>query len=428
MASMHERLKEYLDAIDRDACYRVDAVLKVSPHEMTERVFFVGANGAEQGPFIRKRLDVDCGLGSAYRRLWESQRAGRRFLHVPHMIECYTTDASFVVVMECVRGLTLADAVWQADPSLELASRVFEPICNAVIELHESFDPPMIHRDLKPSNIMLSGMDGAGDVYATVIDFGIAREYDSSALNDTHNFGTRGYSPPEQFGYGQTDVRSDVYSLGLILYYCLTENTPDAAIVRKGFKGLGLDMPEGLRAVLVRATAFDPEARFSSVRELREAFKAALGRPAPEVCPPPDAAERFPGPPPHVPEGVTSHSRPSLGILPRVHVPEWIGVCWNTMLAFIWVLFMAVTTSMILEPSTSLVEFAPWGRWVMGYGVSGISLGIFLFALSDKRPLIARIPLFAGFAHQNPVIRFIVLAVIAFAVALLSAIIANLSI
>lgn len=425
---MHERLKEYLNAIDRDDCYRVDAVLKVSPHETTERVFFVGANGAEQGPFIRKRLDVDCGLGSAYRRLWEAQRAGRRFLHVPHMIECYTTDASFVVVMEYVKGQTLADAVWQADPSLELASRVFEPICNAVIELHESFDPPMIHRDLKPSNIMLSGMDGVNGAYATVIDFGIAREYDSSALNDTHNFGTRAYSPPEQFGYGQTDVRSDVYSLGLILYYCLTENTPDAAIVRKGFRGPDLNIPEGLRAVLVRATAFDPEARFSSVRELRDAFKASLGGTSPGVGFSCDTNARYAGPPPYVSEGFAGPPRSDSGILSRLHIPEWIGICWNFMLVLVWILFMVVTTGMILEPSSSLVEFAPWGRWVMGYGVSGISLGIILFALSDKRPLIARIPMFAGFARQNPVIRFIVLIVMAFAVALLSAIIAGLSI
>ena len=265
MPSMHEQLEEYLDALARDDCYRVDAVLKASPHETTERVFFVGSNGAEHGPLIRKHLDADCGMGSAYIRLWEAQRAGQRFLHVPRIVDCYSTGDAFTVIMEFVEGETLADAVWRLDPSLELAQRLFEPLCSAVRELHERFDPPMIHRDLKPSNIMVSP---GGNV--TIIDFGIAREYRDDALSDTHRFGTRSYAPPEQFGYGQTDERSDVYALGMILFYCLTEQTADAALVRSGF--VDAQVPEALRPVLAKATAFDPSDRFSSARELQEAF------------------------------------------------------------------------------------------------------------------------------------------------------------
>lgn len=82
-STMPDELAEQLDALARDDCYRVDAVLKEGAFETTQRVFFVGANGAEQGPYVRKYLDGDAGLGAAYERIWKAQRAGSRFLHLP---------------------------------------------------------------------------------------------------------------------------------------------------------------------------------------------------------------------------------------------------------------------------------------------------------------------------------------------------------
>ena len=65
-STMPDELAEQLDALARDDCYRVDAVLKEGAFETTQRVFFVGANGAEQGPYVRKYLDSDAGFGTAY--------------------------------------------------------------------------------------------------------------------------------------------------------------------------------------------------------------------------------------------------------------------------------------------------------------------------------------------------------------------------
>lgn len=130
------------------------------------------------------------------------------------------------------------------------------------------FAPPLIHRDLKPSNIVVS--DGG----LTIIDFGIARAFREGTGADTTHFGTRSYAPPEQFGYGQTDVRSDVYALGMLLYYLVTERDPDARVAMGGFAEP--DVPPMLRPVLQRACAFDPAARFSSVRALKAAFLAAM--------------------------------------------------------------------------------------------------------------------------------------------------------
>ena len=267
----NDELAQYLDALEREECYRVDEVLRASPHETTERVFFVGANGSETGPYIRKFIHLDSGLGGAYERIYEAQRSGRRFAHLPQIHECYMRDDQMVVIMEYVQGETLQELVYREDPSMNLALSVFGNICDAVSELHESFRPAIIHRDLKPSNIILTGNN------VTIIDFGIAREYKVAADADTMQFGTRAYAPPEQFGFGQTTVRSDVYALGMILYFCLTEKIPDANVRTTGFDDPRI--PPAVKAVLLQATAFDPDHRFANARALKAAFEHAVNNP-----------------------------------------------------------------------------------------------------------------------------------------------------
>lgn len=75
------------------------------------------------------------------------------------------------------------------------------------------------------------------DAGLTIIDFGIARAFREGAAGDTAHFGTRCYAPPEQFGYGQTDERSDVYALGMLLYYLLAERDPSPSVAAAGFAG-----------------------------------------------------------------------------------------------------------------------------------------------------------------------------------------------
>ncbi len=266
---MNESLQQHLDSLARDECYRVDAVLKEGRYERTERVFFVGANGAEQGPYVRKVFDAESGLGGAYGRVLAAQRQGKRFLHLPRIIDCYSLGEQDAVVMEFVRGRTLADEVYETGPSLDVAKRLFPGICDAIAELHNRFDPPLIHRDIKPSNFMVDGDT------VLVIDLGIARTFDKDAACDTSHFGTRAYAPPEQFGYGQTDVRSDVYALGMLLFYLLCEETPVPSTAQQRLRAHGV--PESVRDVVAQATAFDPAYRFGSVTAMRAAFMYAVG-------------------------------------------------------------------------------------------------------------------------------------------------------
>ena len=268
---MKEFLQQHLESLARDECYRVDEVLKEGHLERTERVYFVGANGAEQGPYVRKVFEAESGLGGAYGRVLAAQCRGMRFLHLPRIIDCYSLGEQDAVVMEFVPGRTLADELYETGPSLAVAKRLFPGICDAIAELHSRFDPPLIHRDIKPSNFMVEGDT------VLVIDLGIARTFDKDAVCDTSHFGTRAYAPPEQFGYGQTDVRSDVYALGMLLFYLLCEETPVPATVQDRLRVHGV--PQSVRDVVAQATAFDPADRFGSVGAMRAAFMYAVGFP-----------------------------------------------------------------------------------------------------------------------------------------------------
>lgn len=135
----NDPLAAYLAALARDDCYRVDEVLKTAPHETTEVVYFGGANAAELGPFVRKRIAVDAAMGDAYGHLFQAQRAGRRFRHLPRIYDVHTTGDELVVVMEYIQGRTLRDEVYECDGSLALAAQWFPLLCDGVMELHEQF-------------------------------------------------------------------------------------------------------------------------------------------------------------------------------------------------------------------------------------------------------------------------------------------------
>ena len=366
-----DELATYLASLERDSCYRVDAVYKESHLETTQRVFFVGENGAELGPFVRKYLAP--GLGGAYERVYSAQRDGVRLPHLPRIVECRRQDEQLVVVMEHVAGETLADATAAASDRLNLVRQVFPDLCDAVSELHELLDPPVIHRDLKPSNVMVS----AGGI--TLIDLGIARVWKEGAEQDTMHFGTRAYAPPEQFGFGQTSVASDVYALGMLLFFCLTGRDPVASDREGGFVGVGV--PDALREVIVRATQLDPAARFSSVRELRDVLLAALDKVGEkDVCPqePPTFERRLPKPG---------------ALLSRV--PRWAGAVWNLVVVGIAFVLVVGCVMAVVDPTP---ENAAQPLWYLAVSYFVFLVPCFLigcYLLLDRRRLRQEVPALA---------------------------------
>ena len=309
-------LAEHLASLDRDDSYRVERVLKRSSVETTELVYFEGTGGGSLGPFVRKRIDASAQIGGAYERLFAAQRAGRRFEHLPRIVDCRRVGDELNVVMEYIEGETLGALVDRLGATPDYARELYPALCDAVGELHAGFamagetSAPEIHRDLKPSNIIVTGAnytpdDGLTFSSLVIIDLGIARVWRDGADADTVKFGTRPYAPPEQYGFGQTSVRSDVYALGALLFFCLTGVDPKPGLdMREQCEACGIPTP--LADAVCMSMALDPAKRFASAEALGRATRAAydLSRP---VRPPAPAPVRTPASetvltPPRAPE------------------------------------------------------------------------------------------------------------------------------
>jgi len=147
-------------------------------------------------------------------------------------------------------------------------------ICAALTYLH-SQNPPIIHRDIKPANIKIRP-----DGRAMLVDFGIAKIYDSNLITTIGaQLVTPGFSPPEQYGSGKTDIRSDIYALGATLYNLLTGQTP-AESVQRMVGHLSLPPPSNVNPqislnvdqAVCKAMDVQTEYRFQNVHELHEAL------------------------------------------------------------------------------------------------------------------------------------------------------------
>lgn len=232
-----------------DDAYRVERVLAQGAGGTTE---LVSINGA--GPFVRKKMRTEL----ANRRVWLAL-ADRPCARLPRVQATYELPDHFVAVYDYVPGETLETVVAARGPlPAEQAIAIARQVCEAVGSLH---DLGIVHRDVSPANIVVAA-DGAH-----LIDLGIARLHVANAPRDTTSLGTWGFASPEQYGFAQTDARSDVYSIGRLLGYMLTGLLPDA----DGYADALLDeklCPPQLRAVTERACAFEPSARYQSITEL----------------------------------------------------------------------------------------------------------------------------------------------------------------
>ncbi|GAB4442345.1 MAG: serine/threonine-protein kinase [Chloroflexi bacterium OHK40] len=214
----------------------------------------------------------------------ERQQAAEAFKHeaellarlahpnLPRVTDHFTEDGKSYLVMEFVPGETLgayAQRLGLPRPLAEVLGWA-DQLCEVLEYLHRQ-TPPVIFRDLKPANVMLTP---AGTL--KLVDFGIARLFKPGKDRDTQAYGTMGYSAPEQYGRGQTDARSDVFSLGVLLHQLLTGHDPTTTPFRlPPADALNPALPANIAAALARATAPDPDQRFASVAELRQALRSS---------------------------------------------------------------------------------------------------------------------------------------------------------
>lgn len=278
-------LSEQLAKFDAIANLQVDEVLKTSDQEVTEVVAYEGHR------CIRKTISSQ---STGYRTLFETKAQIR---NVPSILEYVEMGEKSIVIMEFVEGRKLR----AGDPI-----SAFFDVANALTDLHNI---GIVHRDVKPSNILFDGRQ------AWLIDLGIARKMDNEKSQDTTLLGTKQFAPPEQFGFGQTDARTDVYALGMTLYYMLTGKTSEKPLDKaiKAECGKYSD-------ALIRATSFSPADRFQNVED----FKAAIEHP------------------------------------PLINVTPLMARVWNFCIVALWLLIVAASVYAIIVPSGN--QYGPLQR------------------------------------------------------------------
>jgi serine/threonine protein kinase/thioredoxin-like negative regulator of GroEL len=232
----------------------------------------------------------------------------------PHIIPIYDFaehNGNPYLVIRFIEGETLKARIDRGPIEPQEILRIAQAVGEALTYAHGQ---GILHRDIKPSNVLLTP---DGGVY--LADFGLARmaEAGESTLSRDMMMGTPQYISPEQAkGIRKLDARTDVYSLGVVLYELLvgrapfTADTPYAIVHDHIFTPLPMprelkpDLPESLERVLLKALAKEPDDRFQSVEELIAALGSALeppAKPKPKetvVVPPPSTIARQAEPPP----------------------------------------------------------------------------------------------------------------------------------
>ncbi len=181
---------------------------------------------------------------------------GMRSKYFPAVYGVWEEDGSAFVLEEYISGTTLQEKL--DGETLLREEEVTALVCRiaqALQVLHNA-TPPIIHRDVKPGNIMVTA---EGEI--KLIDFDAAREYKEHKERDTVMLGTREYASPEQFGFMQTDVRSDIYSLGIVFAEMIAH-----ADISKGYAAEA-------RKMIDKATMFDPGKRYRDAKEFLQDIK-----------------------------------------------------------------------------------------------------------------------------------------------------------
>ena len=202
-----------------------------------------------QAEFLRNEMEI------------MKKMADRKLSGIPKAYRIFEENGKVYLVREYIEGMSLAQMVLQKGGISEAEIyRISRKICQTA-EQFQNPDEPMIHRDIKPENIVVT--PGAEVVF---IDFGTMRSYKKDGSRDTFVVGTRGTAAPEQYGYTQTDQRTDVYAIGQTMLYMVSESyemnqLSECAVSRR------------MKKIIEKACSFEPDKRYGDAAQLRRAVE-----------------------------------------------------------------------------------------------------------------------------------------------------------
>ena len=226
----------------------IDRYEILTPFDSDENVFLVRDR-------LTKELLVEKNILVHNLNLYQQLKA-RPLKGVPKIYQIESVNEKTILIEEYIHGLNLMQIVLNQGPFPETGvASYMVSLCDILGQFH-AMSPPVIHRDIKPGNIILSNND---EIY--LIDFNISREYKSYSSVDTVSMVSHHFSAPESYGFGQTDVRSDIYSIGATMHFLLT-----------GGYLKETDYYGELKHIINKCTEMAPERRYQSVGELRAAL------------------------------------------------------------------------------------------------------------------------------------------------------------
>ena len=232
-----------------------------------------------------KVLRGDLANDEKFVRRFQREALSASSLSHPNIVEMYDVgedDGQYYIVMEYVDGKTLKQVLKSRGKlSITEVVDIMLQLTDGMAHAHDAY---IIHRDIKPQNIMIlsNGM-------IKITDFGVATALNSTQLTQTNSvMGTVHYLPPEQAqGKGST-IRSDIYSMGIMMYELLTglvpykgENAVEIALKHlkeplPSVRKTDPSIPQSIENIIIRATAKNPKNRYTDAREMHEDLKTAL--------------------------------------------------------------------------------------------------------------------------------------------------------
>lgn len=189
-------------------------------------------------------------------------------VNLPRVIDYFAQEGKYYLIMQYIKGEDLGRLLEKRGNkpfSDEQVAKWAIQTATVLYYLHCQ-EKPIIFRDIKPANIMLSG----GSV--KLIDFGIARHFNPAKKGDTLRIGSPGYSPPEQYS-GQTDPRSDIYSLGVTMHHLLTGRDPaasDTPFQLPPIKAFNPNVSSKMISIVEKATQLDPDKRYETILDMKK--------------------------------------------------------------------------------------------------------------------------------------------------------------